>query len=174
MLNQYNPDYILCTHPTEADCFFGNHPSLANLSSQFDRKYPVAWLMAHLHDLSEFCGCKDKLSGHPLQQCAGIIAANFYWLKVSELMLFFHRFKSGRYGKFYGSVDPITIMAALKEFCRERNTAYCAREKEEAQRRMEESRKNACTWEDYLRQKGEAPRPSPLMLHPNPETRKLF
>ncbi len=162
LLNKYNPDYIVCAQATEDDCFFGDYPTLANLGSQFDKKYPVAWLMAHLHDLSEFCGCKDKLSGHPLQQCAGIISTDFYWLKVSELMLFFHRFKSGRYGKFYGSVDPIAIMAALKKFCRERNIAYGERENEEAQRRMEESRKNACTWGEYLRQKGEKQRPSPL------------
>lgn len=162
ILNKYNPDYILCSEVSEEDCYFGDSPTLASLGSQFDKKYPVAWLMAHLHDLSEFCGCKDKLAGHPLQQCAGIISIDFYWLKVSELILFFHRFKSGRYGKFYGAVDPIVIMEALKEFCRERNVAYCEREKEAALRQMEESRKNSCTWEEYLKQKGEKQRPSPL------------
>lgn len=39
-------------------------------------------------------------------------------------MLFFHRFKAGRYGRFYGSVDPLVITTALREFLRDRNLVY--------------------------------------------------
>lgn len=83
----------------------------------------VMWLLPQLYDLSEYCGVKNKLQGKPLEGCAHVIATEFYYLKVSELMLFFHRFKSGRYGKFYGTVDPLVITSALREFDAERGEA---------------------------------------------------
>lgn len=121
ILEEYNPDYIFRHQKTDDDCIFGDYPTLDSLSARFDNKFPVAWLMAHLHDLSEFCGCKNKLSGYALQQCAGVIAKEFRFLKISEMMLFFLRFKSGRYGKFYGAVDPLVITTSLQDFVNERS-----------------------------------------------------
>ena len=39
-------------------------------------------------------------------------------MKLPELMLFFQQFKAGKYGRFYGSVDPMVITTALQEFLR--------------------------------------------------------
>lgn len=104
-------------------------------------------------DLSEFCGCKDKLQGEPLEECAWLIAQNYFYLKISELMLFFNYFKQGRYGRFYGSVDPLVIMTSLQQFLRERNDAYFAHESELNKKRMEEQIKNGIPYTEYLRQK---------------------
>lgn len=41
-------------------------------------------------------------------------------MKVTELLIFFYRFKTGRYGHFYGSVDPMVVMEALGIFLKER------------------------------------------------------
>lgn len=41
-------------------------------------------------------------------------------LKVSELLLFFHWLKCGRYGRFYGMVDALFITSALLAFMDER------------------------------------------------------
>ena len=82
-----------------------------------------------------------------------MIATEYYYLKVSELMLFFHRFKTGRYGRFYGSVDPLVITTSLRDFVRERGIAYEQHEQEERERREKEECKNAITYEEYLRRK---------------------
>lgn len=36
-------------------------------------------------------------------------------------MLFFENYKNGLYGKFYGCVDPMSIMVSLREFTRWRS-----------------------------------------------------
>ena len=149
VIDTYHPDYLFRKQVSIEDCFFGNYPTLSELGAQFDKKFPAAWLMLHLNDLSEFCGCKEKLQGHPLQQCASVISTEFYFLKISELMLFFHRFKSGRYGRFYGSVDPLVITTSLRDFLKERIRAYDEREKAEKEKADREAAKNAITWKEY-------------------------
>lgn len=151
VLDYYNPDMLTEKQMDSDSCFFGDHPTLAQLGAKFGNGYPAAWMMAHLHDLSEFCGCKEKLSGRALQQCASTISMEFYWLKVSELMLFFHRFKSGRYGRFYGSVDPLVIMTALRDFCNERGDAIEQHDKEIQRANREKWESNAVPMPDYVK-----------------------
>lgn len=149
-LTAFNPSYqqTICA---EADvCYFGDYPTLAELKA-YGERFPTAWLIPQLYNLSEYCGCRDKLQGTPLEECAFTIATEFYYLKISELMLFFHRFKSGRYGRFYGSVDPLVITTSLRDFLRERGAAYDRHEAEERERQREESRKGCITWEEYCR-----------------------
>ena len=167
VLDKYHADYLFRKQVTDEDCFFSDYPTLAQLKAQFDGKYPAAWLMAHLHDLSEYCGCKEKLTGHALQQCASVISTEFYFLKVTELMLFFHWFKSGKYGRFYGSIDPLVITTSLRGFLKERAYAYEKHDQEERERQREkEARKPKMTWEEYcMKEYGEL-RPHPMMRRP--------
>lgn len=135
-LNRFTPDYQRQLCADVNNCFFGDYPTLTTLKEAYGNNTPAMWLIPQLYTLSEYCGCKDKLQGKPLEECAFIIATEFYFLKISELMLFFHRFKAGRYGRFYGSVDPLVITTYLREFLRERNFAYdqCKQEQEERER----------------------------------------
>lgn len=154
-MNDYNPDLQQRICIDRKLCFFGNFPTLADLNQLFGSNMASAWLIPQLLNLSEFCGCKDKLQGYSLKECAIIIAQNFYYLKISELMLFFYRFKLGRYGKFYGVVDPLTITSSLQEFLRERNIALFEKESELNFQQLEEDKKNAITYEEYLERKKE-------------------
>lgn len=130
-------------------CFFGNAPSLTDIRLAFGSNAPVIWLLPQLFDLSEFCGCRDKLEGKPLAQCAYVIATEFKHLKTTELMLFFHRFKSGRYGRFYGSVDPLIITTALQQFTSERADEIQRHEALIAQRKRESYSLQTCSYEEY-------------------------
>lgn len=148
-LNIYNADFLFKNKLKVADCYFGNYPTLAELNTTFDNRFSSAWLMAQLYDLSEYCGCKEKLSGVPLRQCANIIASDFYYMKVTELMLFFRRFKSGSFDKFYGVIDPLIISVSLRSFVKDRAIAYRKREQEKEAEERKEWVKNAVTWEEY-------------------------
>lgn len=66
-------------------------------------------------------------------------------------MLFFHRFKTGRYGRFYGAVDPLVITTSLRDFIRERNDAYAIHEQEERKAREKEERRGKVlmSYEEY-------------------------
>lgn len=166
ILRKYNPDYLFRNQLDDKECFMDEHPTLISLSKKYDKKFPSAWVMAQLHDLSEFCGSSKKLTGHALQQCANVISMEFGFLKVSELLLFFQCFKAGKYGVFYGSVDPLVITSALRMFCKDRATSLNRYEQEERERKEEESKKNAETWEQYCKRNGIVGRPHPLARKP--------
>lgn len=148
-LKHFNPSMQRSICDDVADCLFGDYPVLAQLK-EYGKNTPAMWLLPQLYNLSEYCGCKEKLTGESLEECAFLIASEYYYMKVSEMMLFFHRFKLGRYGRFYGSVDPMVIMEALMEFARERRQAYEQKENKEKQERMEESRGQGVSYEQYL------------------------
>ena len=115
--------------------------------------------MAQLGNMNDFCGVKQKMTIPQMRELAQMLIVEVYYLKVSELMLFFHRFKSGKYGEFFGVVDPQRIMAGLNMFLRERVEEIAQYERSAAQKRNEEEvkqRDERCiTHEEYLRIKTE-------------------
>ncbi len=153
---EYSPggkiQQAICGNP--AECFFGNYPTLAQLKADCGSNAAKIWMVTHLHNLSEYCGCKGKLTDTALEQCAYTLSTEFHYLKVSELMLFFHRFKTARYGKFYGDVDPQVIAESLRLFCKERQQCYDQHEILERQRREEEDRQAAVSYDEWLAMKG--------------------
>lgn len=64
-------------------------------------------------------------------------------------MLFFQRLKYGDYGEMYGCIDAVRIMRALRTFFDERNQIIEKIEQRERERKMEEGRKNAVSYEEY-------------------------
>lgn len=158
MLVKYNPDTQMEICSDTQLCITGDYPTLAEMRRDYGSTIPTAWLVPQLQNLSWYCGVRDKLNANQLEECASIIAADFSYLKVSELMLFFHRFKSGRYGKFYGTVDPVLICQTLREFIKERNNEIDRIEAEERRLKREESAKKAVTWEEYCIMTGQPER----------------
>lgn len=136
-LVRFSPDMQMEIGFDTDRCVFGNFPTLGSLKD-YGKNMAKTWVLVQLTDLSEYCGCRDKLEGRSLEQCADIISQRYYYLKVSELMMFFCRFKAGDYGRFYGTIDPMIIMSALNEFARQRNIIL-------------EKKQNAFTAEDELR-----------------------
>lgn len=149
-MKMYNPDSQREICGNKNICHFGNYPTVAQISNRFGKEVAVAWIVPQLSDLSEFCGCKGKITPKQIKECAWLIAQNYFYLKISELMLFFSRFKQGKYGHFYGSVDPMLIMSSLQDFLRERNDAIFDMESEKNMRHEQEARKNAMTRAEYL------------------------
>ena len=132
-------------------CYFGTAPTLGILRTAYGENMPASWLVPQLTNLSEYCGCKEKLTASQLSECAKIIASMFYYLKVTELMLFFCYFKSGRYGRFYGNIDPLVITTSLRQFCNERGDIYFRHESDMQKKKIEESMQNSISHEEYLK-----------------------
>lgn len=95
---------------------------------------------------------------------AELIVTDYYYLKLTELMMFFHRFKASRYGQFYGNISPMTITNALRAFMRERMDVYCKHEEKEQRKRREESLARSISWEEYCQQQGTPGKPHPLEM----------
>ena len=113
----------------EDKAFFGTAPSLLTLRRAYHDEAATMWMLPQLYDLCEYCGVREKLDESQMTQLARVIITEFPYLKVSEIMLFLHRFKAGRYGRFYGAIDPMVIMTALRfDFMDERAAAIYERE----------------------------------------------
>lgn len=148
----FNPDkqQDFCQHVER--CILGTAPTLRQVKDAYhdQRNADLIWLVPQLENLAEFSGAKDKITKPQYKQLAAMIASSHPWLKVTDIMLFCWRFKQGIYGKFYGSVDPITILQALNTYERERAIII---EREQQQRRQEEyerSKRNAIPCPDIL------------------------
>lgn len=140
-----------CTHIDK--CYFGKAPTLSQINQHYGPGSAASWICPQIWNLSEYCGCRDKITASQVDQLSDIIASTYHYLKVSELMLFFYRFKMGNYGQFYGSVDPMKITMALKSFINERATAYTAHESQQRIDDFNERMKNRVTYQQYLQMK---------------------
>ena len=136
--------------------FFGEAPTLTDINLAYGQQTSVLWLVPQLIDLSEYCGCREKLTEHMLEELARIISIEYHYYKTSELLLFFYWFKVGKYGHFYGSVDPMVITTALQDFVLDRRTAYTKQVMEEERRKREAwANDDNITYEEYLKLKKE-------------------
>lgn len=116
LLLDYTPDRQATFARVPTKCLEGNSPTLADIRAFWGGRWAETWLEAQLKDLSEYSNTRDKILDYQLEETARVILEEFYYLKLSELMLFFFHFKAGRYGRFYGSVDPLVITQALQDF----------------------------------------------------------
>ena len=152
-MTTFNPDIQYVMQQDKDDCYFGRYPTLARLNKEYCNTASVQWLNIQIYNLNEYCGCKDKMTQQQILDCARTISGMYYFLKVSELMLFFFRFKAGFYGKFFGSVDPMVITTALSQFCKERGEANAKHDNEIRMKQINEFRKNAISYEEWKKSK---------------------
>jgi len=139
--------------------YTGTAPTLETVTAGYGQQTTEVWLCMELENINLFAGVKEKMSVARQKELAGLLMVEYRHLKVSEILLFFHRLKCGRYGRFYGSVDALFITSAMLQFMSERKTdlakiAY-QREKEE---QVEQQVSTGITYQEYLRRKAERER----------------
>ena len=96
-------------------------PTLVVMKKAYGDNFPVAWLMEQILELVVYSNSKGTLNDYQAEFLANTIVNEHYDLKASDLLLFFYQFKTGKYGHFYGVIDPMRITIALDEFCDERD-----------------------------------------------------
>ena len=151
LVNSSDRQTEVCANPY--GCHFGGSPTLSQLNACYGVTAAEAWLVPQLYELGNFEGLKGQADRHQLAKTAKIIATEFHYLKTDELLLFFYRFCTGRYGQFYSYFTPSVIIRGLRSFLDERTTAFNRHEQELRERAWEEARRNAVTYEEYLRNK---------------------
>lgn len=146
----FNPGIQAAAAREPMRCFFGSAPTLRTVELAFGDDVSVAWLIAQLTDMSASCGTKKKMADKDqLKQLAEMIAQRYYWLRASELMLFFWRVKIGDYMETWGEVDGREVMKALKLFIKDRAAAIERRDLEAAAERARQSREGAVSFEEW-------------------------
>ena len=150
LLVDYAPNKQVALCRDKELCYFGNIPTLAELNRDYDPLAAVAFLIPQLTNVAEFANCKNSFGEGQIRSCAEMIATEYYYMKMSEMMLFFYKLKNGEYGQFYGTVSPMVIMGSLRQFVRERNDAILRHESKLREKRDEESKKSTMTAQEYF------------------------
>lgn len=159
-LNTFNPDMQVMAARYAERAYFGTAPSLEVVCLGYGEQTVVVWCCIQLENINLFAGVKEKMPVSRQCELSRLLLAEYPYLKVTELQLFFHRLKCGRYGRFYGMVDALFITSALVQFMDERRTEtsrYKAARKEEE--KPVEHASQGISYQEYLllkekRQKG--------------------
>lgn len=151
---ELNPTAQIYAGKNPDGAIFGEAPTLAIMRKAYGEGFPASWLMPQIFDLVVYSNSRGTLNEQQAEFLAEAIANEYFYLKASELLLFFYRFKLGRYGHFYGVVDPMKVTQALAEFVRERNAAIDAKRQKEEKEEREKSAENAISLREYCRQNG--------------------
>lgn len=136
----FNPSLQKVCAQNRERSFLGEAPSITALLRTYPEKQVFAWIMAQLENLNDFTGVNGKIEPNQMIELAGIIETEYYFLKASELLLFFHMLKGGSFGIFYGNVDPMMISRALIAFKSYRRQQLETYEREMKQQKQQEER----------------------------------
>lgn len=154
-LKTFNPGLQLQVAAHLERAYLGVAPQLGVVAAGYGEQTAVVLLCLQMEDLNNFAGVKEKMPVSRQKELSGILLTEYPGLKVTEVLLFFHRVKCGRYGRFYGMVDAMFITSALLAFMEERRTEMAryktVQQREEAPR-MEPS-PTAITYSEYLERK---------------------
>ena len=157
--------FILAFHPDKIEhfasypdrCLFGEAPTLTDLRLAYDGRADLQWLIVQLTTFQEKLNVSQKMTSYQLETLAQTIATEFHHLKASEICLFLARLQGGSYTvDWYGSVSPDKIIGALREqFMPWRNRQFYLKEKEEEERKREESLNSPdnISWEQFVAEK---------------------
>lgn len=156
-LQTFNPDMQGRYVAHLERCFFGSAPTLQAVDNAYGTGVSQAWLVVQLYNLSEYCGCREKLTEMQLRELASVMRQQYSFLKVTEFMVFFQQFKAGVFGRFYGSVDPMVITEAVRTFMAHRGAIIAKREEALRREALAAEMQGAVSREEYeaMRQRGE-------------------
>ena len=129
-------------------------PSLVVMKKAYGDNFPVMWLMQQILELVVYSNSKGTLNDYQAEFLANAIVNEYYYLKASELLLFFYQFKTGKYGRFYGVVDPMMITQALDVFVTERKRVIEQNEKAQERAEQAEWAKTNVSPEEWCRRVG--------------------
>lgn len=158
-LATFNPALQLAAARHAERAYRGTAPQLATVCLGYGEPVAVVWLCIQIENVNLFAGVKEKMSVERQKELAGLILTEYAYLKTSELLLFFHRLKCGRYGRFYGAVDALFIASALLLFLDERRKDLARLQADDERRRQAEAAASAAsrqaaspgmTYEEYL------------------------
>lgn len=127
----------------EEKCLFGKSPTLIALKNQeiASDELLLTWMKGFVANVNEFTSVRMKITQQQLREISEILYYNYAYLKASEIMLFFSKFKRGDYGKLYGCVDPLEITSSFRQFVMDRNNRIYEHERKEKLEREEERNK---------------------------------
>ena len=153
-LSIFTPDLQIAAARHPERTYTGTAPTLATIAVGYGEPVAIVWICIQLENVNLFAGVKEKMPVSRQKELSVLILTEYPFLKASEMLLFFHRLKCGRYGRFYGSVDALTITTSLLQFMDERRKESVRyRQPDTAAPAITTPSSSGITYEEYLRLK---------------------
>lgn len=95
-------------------------PLLSDLDRMYCEGSSTLWVKTQLLTIDFASSVKEGADENALNEFSSLFVGQYHYIKLTEFILFVARFKLGKYGKFYGYFDTITIGEAFRKFLRER------------------------------------------------------
>lgn len=96
-------------------------PSIGDLDRMYGNGSSSLWVKTQVTGIDFVSSTKESADTNALNEFAQLFSRQYGHIKLTEFLLFIARFKLGRYGKFYGYFDMLTIGEAFRKFLRERS-----------------------------------------------------
>ncbi len=98
---------------------------LFELKEVYTKDTPMFLIESWINNLSMILGL--TIIEEQVQELAFLIYEELYFLNIAELALLFKNIKKGRYGSFYGRIDPAELLRWCREYRQERG-AYLSKQ----------------------------------------------
>ena len=144
----------ICAVPD--DCWFGDYPTLKDLSERFSKGKALGFIASLLYMTNEATNYGTKLNGTQISMLSKMVFEKYSYLKTTELMMFFRwLFWCAQKDTFYGAIESETVIYLLTKFVREkRGNAIAQHEKALLNERLEREKVCSIDWKAYCAQKG--------------------
>lgn len=140
----YAPSEIIRLTNDVERCYSGNSPTLVDLKIMYGDGADAKWLGLVLAYVNELPLSNKRMEDFQISAAAASIASTFYFLKASEVLLFFRNLMGGKYGKIlYGGIDGHAIGAAIRDHFLPERAVWMERL---AQRQRDEE------WQEHLQE----------------------
>lgn len=96
--------------------YFSEAPTLGTVTEAYGIDASIFWIKTQILSIDFYAGQKKEGDINAINELAKNIAYKHTGVKVTEFELFVALFKSGEYGFFFGSFDPIFLGAAFKKY----------------------------------------------------------
>lgn len=132
-------------------------PTILDANIMYGGVVMEEWFRSQLMFLSEFCGCKDKITPLQLVQLAENLNAEFYYLKITEFMWFFNLVSRAKFGELgYGAFSPIRLQEMVWEFIRYyRNPTIEKVRSDDLDEMLRKAKENAVPCPEHIKPKWE-------------------
>lgn len=155
LMMTYHPGNQIAFSKYPERCVTGKSPTLIDVKKKYGLSNAKKWIVIEINDYQNFCCIKEdnKMDDNVVNELSSMIIANLFYLKLTEVMLFFQRLKCGIYGEIYGCIEPSRIMRALRTFINERSIILDNYDKKKMEEEFKEYKKNAMTREEWEKMK---------------------
>lgn len=136
-------------------------PTIADIRTLYGQKSAARWIGMQIAAIFVASASRDEGMADSIKLFSESFSVEVSGYKLTELMLFFARFRSGRYDGSYTQFDPKRIgNCFFREFLNERNYELDRIEREQNRRTIEQRRfvspEGKSSWEAYQEAKRKA------------------